>query len=345
MISALSKLEVIYLGGTFASIGKPLAPMDSNALSEVLTLALSHKSITPGLVSASVQLNITSPIAICDSSQLSSQDFLQLEQALCQPPSAPCLIITGTDTLSFLSGYMALSRCHPHCCIIASMDTLIDPINAKLNPSSFAFKSLVSGLQMLCAETKVSCVVDGEDLHPLSLSKLHSRLPKAFADSWGARPGETKQNGRSHARPYEPQLYPHNTDSNCSPDIAVCFATPSHESLINQLEQLAQRPPDALLLVGYGTGNFVQSRQIEQLLKSISTQSLIMITTQVNFGGCSLDYEAGSWLSQITTSSGQLSYPASYAALLYTCTRCTALSDRKNYLGLVTRQAMFAQPP
>jgi L-asparaginase len=335
VISALSKLEVVYLGGTFACIGKPLAPMDSNALSDVLTQALNQESINSDLVSASVQLNITCPIKICDSSQLSSQAFMQLEQALCHLPEAPCLIITGTDTLSFLSSYIALSRCHPHCCIIASMDTLINPINAKLNPDSFAFKSLLSALQRLSGEAGVSCVVDGEDLHPLSLSKLHSRSPKAFADSWGAIYADLKEADRSRAQFYDQQFCPQNTDLSHSPVIAVCFATPSHEPLVNQLEQLAHEPPDALLLVGYGAGNFVQTQQIEQLLRCISTQSLIMITTQVNFGGCSLDYEAGTWLSQFAVSSGQLSYPASYAALLYTCTRYTALNDRKKNLALI----------
>ena len=331
MSSTLSQLNIIYLGGTFASIGHPLAPMDAVCLSDLLTQTLHHETMGQ-LVSPQIKLNLATPLGVCDSSQLNSRTFLQVERSLQAHSNAPCLVITGTDTLSFFSGYIALSHCHFNCCLIASMDTLVDPISTKLNRQSYAFKSLKVALSELINSQGLSCVVDGESLHPLTLSKLHSLAPKAFADSWGFSPEVSARTKIPHQvvfdqRPEALDIY------SATPDIAVCFATPSHDRLVNELVQLSQTPPDALLLVGYGAGNFIHNQRVEQLLKRISLKSMLMITTQVNFGGCSPDYAAGSWLSEVAISSARLGYPASYAALLYACTRSSVLSERKKTLN------------
>jgi len=118
--------------------------------------------------------------------------------------------------------------------------------------------------------------------------------------------------------------------------LSVYYATPQPVVyLVEQLSDLLARQPDALLLIGYGLGNFPDEPRLRLLLSQAQQQGcLVVLATQVAFGGTEDRYASGHWLAALgVLPSAGLTLPAIYARLLWICvTLPTASARRKRWL-------------
>ncbi|MEC7121251.1 MAG: asparaginase, partial [Pseudomonadota bacterium] len=114
--------------------------------------------------------------------------------------------------------------------------------------------------------------------------------------------------------------------------ICVYYAAPQPiEQIIEQLNDLIQHQPDGVILLGYGLGNLPDHPKIRQLLESAQQSGcLIVLATQVPFGGTEVRYASGDWLAALgVLPSARLTLPAIYARLLWICTTQSSTDQRR----------------
>ncbi|RYY78376.1 MAG: hypothetical protein EOO69_11140 [Moraxellaceae bacterium] len=306
-----SSIALIYMGGTFGCTGQPLAPLPAAVFLPRLQQLLQHDY--PALQSFVASQNIR------DSSQLEPQDWLDLIrqiQALAQQGFGKILIVHGTDTLAYSAALLA--EFIPHVVpqpiqlvITGSQFPLLQPDGQDLNPHSDALRNLTTAYAQLCNSLSVaqsSCWVafDGQFWPAHTVQKIHTTNTPTFAGTCTAQLSPL------------PVIQPLNLHALPSLNIAVYYALPlSPETVAQQLQSLIASSPQAVLILAFGAGNLPQHPAIETVLEQAQlAEVLVVVGTQVPYGGVNFHYAAGQWLAQFgVLSAGHLSVAALYARL------------------------------
>lgn len=327
--STLTRLALIYCGGTFGCHGKPLTP-----LSDDVFLPILHHITCKHTAHDSLQIQITSH-NVKDSSQLNTTDLASLYQYihnLYEHGTRQFVIIHGTDTLSYTAAFLANAFAEtPDIAIhiTGSMQPLLYPDATALNqhsvnPQSDALPNLSFALEN-CHQLGVWVGFAQHMLPAINTHKIHSQHPDAFS-------------GKHTDTALKPIPCQHSPDTLAAQIKKInilshyCLPT-SIEKFEQNIEHLIEQQPDAFILIGFGSGNVPSSAKLTELLKHTTKNgTLVITTTQVPFGGVTTDYAAGGWLAKAGALSGKdLTLPAIYARLLWLCANITDKDKRLTF--------------
>lgn len=353
MIKNISNpIQLIYAGGTFGSYGRPLAPLPADVFLPTLQKLLSNQNSTSNLPKISW---LDNPL-IKDSSQLTPSDFVHFYQLLLAAyteNNKRFVLITGTDTLSYLGAFLAEAFAGSDICIVVtgSMRPLLDSEvlhSYHIDEQSDAWDNLNDALKLAAAgEAGVKINFGGESWPAQTVQKIHSHDLMAFT-------------GHSRA------AYPANSYIKSLPDtrwqhwmddqqkilsriqtraeharIHALYCLPNDVEVINnQLQALLSQPPCGIILLGFGAGNVPYSDALAETLKLAHQQGhLVICASQCPFGGVSDSYAAGSWQYDYhVIAGGRLTIPAIYARLLWLLLRYdTPARRRQRWLNNITQ--------
>lgn len=329
---SLPSLAVIYAGGTFGSFGKPLQALPAKVfipvLSDILTQHFS--SYQPMLKWCLLDNEV-----IEDSSQLDSADFAHFYQLVLtnfQKGIQRFVILTGTDTLSYLSSFLAEAFAGSDIRIVVTgaMQPLLDVTQVhdyQIDMTSDATENLFQACRLAAyGQAGVWVCFQGEAWHAQTVQKLHSHDVMAFtghhsvgypALSYQEHMSKAKQRHWIEDRIARLPMMLKQLDA--SKIVTLYFVPSKVEVLARQLEGLLALYPDAIILIGFGAGNIPHHFEIQRLfMQAYHQKCLIVMTTQCPFGGVSDDYEAGAWTSDYhILPTGRLTISAIFARLLW----------------------------
>lgn len=320
-------VQLIYAGGTFGSYGKPLSALPADTFVPLL-LDNIHQKITPNI-------EVIPNTCVKDSSQLTPEDlvhFFKLILSYYAKGERQFVLITGTDTLSYLGSFLAEAFAGTDLCLAltASMKPLFDANdihNYSIDPNSDAWSNLTDTMGLAShGESGVYIVFGGESWPAQTVQKIHSHdlmaftghsragypatsyvksLPPARRDNW-VEDMQAKLDQINHAvkTAVIPTLY-------CVPNSADWLAT--------QLQSLVNLTPTGIILIGFGAGNIPYSKELASTMDELYQQGhMLVCTTQCPYGGVSDAYAAGSWqYDHHVLSAGRLTISAIYARLLW----------------------------
>lgn len=319
--------QLIYAGGTFGCYGKPLAPLEAEVLIPEVNKILESYDLS------TVQW-LPNPL-IKDSSQLTPSDFVhfyQLILAAYEQQQNNFVLITGTDTLSYLGAFLAEAFAGSDISIVltGSMSPLFDAdcVNSlQLDARSDAWGNLVDAISLAShGDAGVRVSFAGESWHAQTVQKIHSHDTMAFT---GHRRAAYPANSYSKQLPKMRRLHWIEDHQQIKVDIDAksqnsavtpIFCLPNTVQLIEQqFSQCLNQPPSAIVLIGFGAGNVPYSSNLASLLdQAYELGHMVVCTSQCPFGGVHDDYAAGSWQYQHhVLSAGRLTLPAVYARLLW----------------------------
>lgn len=275
------------MGGTFGCIGEPLAPMPE------IDFIPQLKRILPP------QLNIEcfKAPSIKDSSASTAVDWLLLIQQIQRlqlQNFQHFVIIHGTDTLSYaaatLSRFLAESC---HVIITGSQYPLLNLHGDDTREFTDAIDNLNTALD---AVTKLPVGVYltffHQVIHARTALKTHSTALDAFR-------------GVKAEEPIQPDLSVFNIqlahlEKAKSLNIVNWMMIPTELlSFENNLNALAQHPPQFLVIQAYGVGNLAVNEAIIQNFRQLQTQGCqIILSTQVPLGGMDQRYAISQWIQE-----------------------------------------------
>lgn len=329
-------IGIIYAGGTFGSYGKPLASLAPDIFLPILQNILEEKF-------ANESLQILDNHIVKDSSQLTPSDFAEFYRLIINHIADSGLrqfvILTGTDTLSYLSAFLAESFAKTDICVVVTgaMQPLLDSEitdNFVVNPESDASQNLFGACQKAWqGEAGVQVFFSYQHWFAQTVQKIHSHDKLAFV-------GENFVKNSQCLSDFNPQLWLNhcikNLDNLCTQltntQISTIYLTPmTAEQLAKNIENSLQNQLQAIVLMGFGSGNVPHSVTVEKALQQAkNNHCLVVITTQCPFGGVSATYQAGAWLANCDVlSAGQLTLPAVFARLLWLCANETDFTNRQ----------------
>jgi L-asparaginase len=304
-------VALIYMGGTFGCIGQPLQPLPANVFLPTLQQLL--KDHHPALQ------HFVASRYIRDSSQLEPADWLDLLQqiqGLVQQGFSKILIVHGTDTLAYTAAFLAEFMPHVvsqpvQLVITGSQFPLLEDNGTAINPHSDALPNLTTAYTQLCSSSAIAqcaCWVafDGQIWPAHTVQKIHTTNIPAFAGICTAQLLSV------------PVIQALNLQALPDLNIAVYYALPSSpEILAQQFQQILAAQPQAIIILAFGAGNLPQHPALEAVLQQAQqAKVLLVLSTQVTFGGVNFNYAAGQWLTQYgVLSAGSLSLAALYARL------------------------------
>lgn len=316
-------IHIIYAGGTFGCHGRPLNTLPKEQfLPNFIKLVADQQSITP--------LDNT---VIKDSSTLTPADFMafyQLIQTAYNQGARRFLLITGTDTLSFLAAFLSISLSNLPICVVVtgSMLPLFNPDKPVLErlADSDAWDNLQNAFAFInqhSNKTGVFISFYHQIIQGDSSQKIHTSSKNAFV-------GTPFNDSISHIYP---KLTPLSLDSEtvfCNIHIFYCI--PNAADYLNQcLEHLLDTSPTAIILLGFGAGNIAYHPKLSDTLTALLKQGFLVISSSsCPFGAVSDTYAAGAWQYQLGVLSGKsIPLPTLYALALWTCLS-TPLPKRLN---------------
>ncbi len=341
MTKLAPSIALIYMGGTFGCTGTPLAP-----LAAPVFLPLMQQLV--GAQFPAIHRLVSSHI-IKDSSALNPQDWIdlivQINQLVGQGHQH-ILIIHGTDTLAYTAAFLAqyFSDDSLQLVVTGSQFPLLEPDGQHLNPDSDALLNLRLAYQQLShvrntGQQNTNCwVAFGGQIWPaLSVQKIHSTATPTFAGQQPS-PQSAQQSIQQITNKSTQQPGQHGsqaewinavTKSKQSIDlsqlenlnIAIYYALPlsACQQAIQLQHYLTLNKLQAIVILAFGSGNLNQHPFIEQVLQQAAEQQImVVLASQVPFGGVNSRYAAGHWLSQSgVLSANDLPLPAIYARLAY----------------------------
>lgn len=329
VMTSLSPIALIYMGGTFGSIGQPLQPLAAAQF-------LPHLQQLLGDAYPALQSFIAAPYS-CDSSQLQPQHWQALLtqfSQLQQQDLHKILLIHGTDTLAYAAALLAefLAGYGLQVVVTGSQFPLLEQTGQGLNPHSDALHNLNLAYQSLTQSHAdgVWVAFDGQVWPALSVQKIHSTATPTFATSLA--------DSQTHGACDVDKDIDIDIDKNTYPDtvthaplslntaalnqlnIVMYYVLPLAAALqAQQLEQLIEAEPQAIIILAFGSGNLPQHPAMAAALeRAWQAQILVVLASQVTFGGVNFNYAAAHWLQQSgVLSAAQLPIPALYARLAW----------------------------
>ena len=322
-----NKVQLIYAGGTFGSYGRPLAALPADTFLPLLMDKITQ-NITPNI-------EVLENSCVKDSSQLSPADFSHFFQLILNRYAQGYrhfVLITGTDTLSYLGSFLAeaFAGSDVSLALTASMRPLFDANdihNYSIDPHSDAWGNLSEAIGLAAhGESGVVVTFAGESWPAQTVQKIHSHDLMAFtghtragypANSYvKSLPVGRRKNWIEDTEAKLSDIMAHSQNV----IIPTVYCVPnSGEWLSTQLTALLDLPPTGIILMGFGAGNIPYSEQLANTLDKLYQHGHIVVcTTQCPYGGVSEAYAAGSWQYQHhVLSAGRLTVPAVYARLLW----------------------------
>lgn len=333
-----STYGLIYCGGTFGCVGQPLAPMSAEHFLPHLQPILSERQDATWQVQSLTTLKDSSQVEPCD-----WLDLLHLIVSMYQSGIRQIIVIHGTDTLAYTACFLAeaLVGSDLNVVVTGSQLPLLHATTHVLDPHSDAIDNLTVACAALHQQRAgVRVAFNGESWHAQTVQKVHSRDLSAFAGhSRAGYPAASYQQLSDRQRLHwladmDQRLIYLATQLGQS-RISVYHAVPQPlDHSARQLELLLSDPHDGLILLGYGLGNFPDHPQIRALLKRAHQQgTLVVLSTQVPYGGTEARYASGDWLSSVgVLPSARLTLSAIYARLVWLCaTRDTPAERRRRW--------------
>lgn len=335
-------IGIIYAGGTFGSHGNPLQSLDNATFLPVLTDILSQHFAD---YEKTVNWQILPNSLVKDSSQLTPSDFAHFYELIIQAYQTGIrqfVLLTGTDTLSYLSAFLAHSLADSDLCVIitGAMQPLLQPLSPDylLNFDSDASENLFQSCRLaVTGEAGVQACFAYEHWHAQTVQKIHSHDMIAFTGhhkvgypAMSYRQFTTKQCEIWLTQQLENM---DNTLQNlANARVLPIFLTPmSADNLADLIRTMLKNQPNALMLLGFGAGNLPHNQAVEQALTDAHAQGcLVAISTQCPFGGVSDSYQAGAWLNEFfVLNTGRLTIPAIFARLLWLIATVDNVKDRR----------------
>lgn len=325
-----TKIGIIYAGGTFGSHGEPLHVLSAEIFLPVLSSILQQEFNDFEQI---IHWQILDNTLVKDSSQLTPSDFVHFYALILQHYQQGIrqfVLLTGTDTLSYLSAFLAESLAKSDICLVVTgaMQPLLQPTIAdyQLNLDSDASDNLRQSCYLATqGNAGVWVCFSQQQWHAQTVQKIHSHDLNAFvgndtndypANSFRILDKDKRQDWLDF---HLGQLS--NTVKNLQQvKIIPLFILPTTtDSLTTLLQSALKQKANAVILLGFGAGNLPYSEALAELLKQAGEQNcLVVIGTQCPFGGVSISYEAGAWLVKCgVLSSGNLALPAIFARLLW----------------------------
>ena len=325
--SDLNQVQLIYAGGTFGSYGKPLSALPADTF-----LPLLLDKIYQNLTS---KIEVLPNTCVKDSSQLSPADlahFFELILMRYAQGYRKFVLITGTDTLSYLGSFLAEAFAGSDLCLAltASMRPLFDANdihNYHIDAHSDAWGNLSEAIGLAShGEPGVSITFAGESWPAQTVQKIHSHDLMAFTGHQRAGypansyqkilPATRRHNWIGDSQHKLPAVLEAAKDT----IIPTLYCVPnSADWLATQLDNLLSLPPTGMILMGFGAGNIPYSDKLAATMDTVAAHGHILVcTTQCPYGGVSEAYAAGSWqYEHQVLSAGRLTIPAVYARLLW----------------------------
>lgn len=336
-------IQLIYAGGTFGSYGRPLAPLSAEVFLPTLQKLLADQDNTASPSNISWLDNAL----IKDSSQLTPSDFVHFYQLLLAAYAQGekrFVLISGTDTLSYLGAFLAEAFAGSDICVVVtgSMRPLLDSeiLDAYcIDKHSDAWDNLNDSLKLAAAgESGVKINFGGESWPAQTVQKIHSHDLMAFTGhSRAAYPAN------SYIKNLPDTRWQHWLDDQQKvlsdiqnraehAHIHALYCLPNDVEVINtQLQALLSQPPCGIILLGFGAGNVPYSAALAETLELAHKRGhMVICASQCPFGGVSDSYAAGSWqYDHYVIAGGRLTIPAIYARLLWVLLRYDTTARRK----------------
>lgn len=288
-------VQLIYAGGTFGSHGTPLSPLPADVFLPILGAQLATHGYTVEILPNEI---------IKDSSTLTAMDFVAFYQQILhayQLGKRQFVLITGTDSLSFLAGFLANALqdlTDISLVITGSMQPLFIPDAAEhqINPHSDAWANLSGALDIAIAHTGVFVQFYHKTFDAKNTQKINSQIHDAF-DGVVA----TFDNANHHAVPSTAIEHKISELANLqtrasTTHIHAIYALPNTTDILAQSISQAATNACAIILIGYGAGNLPSSPAIIHAIDDAIARGVrIICTTMCPFGGTNSNYAAGAW--------------------------------------------------
>ena len=333
MVDYSSEIQLIYAGGTFGSYGKPLQAIDADIFTPLLLAAL-PKTLNHNL-------SVVPNKCVKDSSQLTPSDMVHFYQLILSAyanqsnPKRQFVIITGTDTLSYLSAFLAEAFAGSDICIVltASLRPFFNPNiidSYVVDTNSDAFTNLKEAIGLAShGVSGVTVAFAGESWAAQTVQKIHSHDLMAFTGHHRAGYPATSYRKKLSATRRQHWIADQ-VDSNVIENrakyinIPLLFCLPNQvqwltDTLATTLKNCQSFAPTGIILAGFGAGNIPFSPKLAKLMDEAYQQGhMLVCSTQCPFGGVSDSYAAGSWqYEHHVISGGRLTIAAIYARLLW----------------------------
>ena len=317
---------LLYLGGTIGCSGQPLTPLSADVFFPRLAALI--ESELPTTLNQSQWHYFSSTIK--DSSALIPEDWANILELLFNPLHAHIkhwIILHGTDTLAFTAAFLseALRGHDLKVVVTGSQLPLLDPIQLTFNSNSDALNNLKTAYfaftdQKVTDNGWVRVAFNQHHWTASSVQKTHTQDVAAFTGHFFNQSHAT--NPKSRLKPISTlRSHPSLVKEALSRlNIQIYYASPLPlEIFITQLEQVLMSGAEAVILLAYGLGNFPDDLRIHRALLAAEQRGVIVIlSTQVPFGGIESRYAAGDWLAACgVLSGGVLPLPAIFARLAW----------------------------
>lgn len=306
-----NNIHLIYAGGTFGSHGTPLSPLPAHEFLPVLTHLLNTR-----LDSTQIILDNA---CIKDSSCLNPDDFVHFYELIYhayEQGARRFVLITGTDTLSFLASFLAnaFAGMDLSLVITGSMNPLLVADHAiyQINDDSDAWHNLSEAITVSQHHQGVFVQFYHQTFWANNTQKIDSQHLNAF---YGTpidmpKPKMTCTAVKSITAMKAQASMTH---------IQSVFLLPNHAH--DTAKELAKISHDttAVILIAFGAGNLPETPDMIEQLSRLHEQAIpVVCTTMCAFNGVSSTYAAGSWqYAHHVWSGGNLSVAGIYGRLLW----------------------------
>ncbi|MFC0819639.1 asparaginase domain-containing protein [Moraxella marmotae] len=307
-------IALIYAGGTFGSHGVPLSPLAAEQFLPVLSEQLSQHGY---------QVQILDNAIIKDSSTLTPADFVQFYQLILQSYQSGhrrFVLITGTDSLSFLAAFLAnaLADFDISLVITGSMQPLLiaDNPNYQIDTASDAWANLSESLDLAMANNGIFVQFYHKAMNAKNTQKINSQSHDAFV-------GLPADFGQSPSQPVLIDTYLDNLPTLIHAakhtQIQAIYALPNDSDALAYALNAVNDKTKSVILIGFGAGNLPKSDAIIAALEQLAQRQIAVIcTTMCAYGGTNANYAAGAWQYQHGVwAAGSLSIAGIYGQALW----------------------------
>lgn len=318
MIQASDNIHLIYAGGTFGSHGMPLSPLPADVFLPILTARLATQDW---------QITVLDNDVIKDSSALTPTDFVHFYRIILEAYAKGVrrfVLLTGTDTLSFLAAFLAHALADLHhisLVITGSMQPLFFPNldDYHINKESDAWTNLRDALNVVSTQTGVYVQFYHKSLIAYNTQKINSQIDDAFD---GVMATFDQADDRPDLAPVlEQKINQLDTLHHRANTIKIqaVHILPNATDILAQSITEAANDACVLILIGYGAGNLPYSPTIVSAIDDAIAHGVrIICTTMCPFGGINNNYAAGAWqYDHGIWSSGTLSIAGIYGQALW----------------------------
>lgn len=312
--------HLIYAGGTFGSHGVPLSPLPAEIFLPILKKECLAKI-------PNTAIDILPTTSVKDSSTLTPSDFVEFYRLILMAYAKGVrrfVLITGTDSLSFLSAFLANAFADftdISLVITGSMQPLLisNKPTHTINEISDAWSNLHKSIIATTQHTGVFVQFHHKLMDAFDTQKLNSQEHDAFIGKL-ANTALLKTDQTVFNKPLVAKLAELPTMINHAKDIQITaiYCLPNDvANLEYQFNHLSQQTK-AVILIGFGAGNVPSSQKLIDILKKLQTKKVrVICTTMCAFGGTNDNYMAGAWQYEYGIEPSKLGVAGIYGQTLW----------------------------